>query len=327
MLRGPSVTTVAQRYFDENATSVKASTRKTWTSHLRRLQARYPDKRINELTADDLRDFILKDDAGKPRTVSAGTMRNWRVCFRSFFSWCEYAGILEHDPSSVLNRAVRLKVQAVRSHVWMTEDEITLLFDVCRTDLDVMRGKRDAVAIGFGIFCGLRLHEIAKLTWGDLNLRAGTLSVLGKGGKLATLPMPPQLIEVLFEWQGLYAKGLGGPPARTDLVLVAFQNLGGSLFGTRRSAQPDWGRGIGDSAVYNVIKERGAEIGIPGLAPHDLRRSYAGILEDRGVGLRDISKVMRHSSIATTERYLADNPKKWQDSVSTAMAGIGVRSA
>lgn len=327
MLRGSSITTVAQRFFDENATTIRPATRRTWTSHLQRLQKRCPDKRINEITAADLADFILKGDDGRPRRVSAGTMRNWRTCFRSFFSWCVYVEILEHDPSSTLLRAVRLKVQGVRQHTWLTEAEINHLLDVCRDDPDELRGKRDGIALGFGIFCGLRLHEIAKLKWGDLNLRAGTLSVIGKGGKLATLPVPPALLELLFEWQGHYAKGLGAPPRRDSCVLVAFQNLGGSPFGSSRSAQPHWGHGIGDSAVYKTIKERGAEVGIPELAPHDLRRSYAGILEDRGVPLRDISSVMRHSSIATTERYLADNPKKWQDSVSTAMAGLGMRSA
>lgn len=315
--------TAAGRFFDENATTVSATTRKGWSSTLRRLERRHPTKRVNEITSADLKDFILHEDDGRNRTVAEGTQLNWRTCFRSFFSWCEYAGVIDKDPSSVLTRTVKLKARPVRAHTWMSESEIDSILDVCRNDKDYELGLRDAVALGFGIFTGLRLHEIAKMRWADLNLRTGTLSVLGKGRRLAQLPMPPQLVELLLEWQRLYAAGLGHPVGREQPVLIGWRNGPGSAFGESGSAQPAWGRGIGDSAVYTIIKERGAEVGIPELAPHDLRRSYAGILEDRGVPLREISALLRHSSIATTEKYLADNPKKWKDSVSSAFAGIG----
>jgi integrase len=312
-----------KRFFDENP-HIKPTTRRTWVSILRRLERRYPEKRVNEITSDDLRDFIIKDDAGRPRTVASGTMLNWRTCFCSFFSWCAYEGLVHSDPATPLARTVRIRNKPVRSHTWMTQDEIGTLLDACRADPDPLRGKRDAIAIGLGIFCGLRLSEIAKSRWGDLNLRAKTLSVLGKGGKLATLPVPPQLVEMLFEWQGLTAQGLGGPPPRECPVLAGFRTQAGVPFGTHGMVEPRWGRGISGAAIYLIVKERGDEIGIPQLAPHDLRRSYAGVLEDRGVDLRTISAVLRHSSIATTERYLADNPKKWQESVSSAMVGIGL---
>jgi len=328
MLRGPFITTVLTRFFEENATAIRPTTRRTWTSILRRLQRRYPGQRVNEITADDLRDFILKDDNGRPRQVAPGTQAGWRTVFRSFFGWCVFAGIIDNDPSSTLARTIKLKPQPIRPHIWMTEDEVGSLFDACRADANELRGKRDALVLGFGVYAGLRLHEIVKVMWRDLNLRAQTLSVLGKGGKLATVPLPPQFVEMLFEWQGLYAEGLGRPVEPTSPLLIAFVNGGGPEFGhTRRTLMPAWGRKIGSSAAYKIVRARGTEIGIPRLAPHDLRRSYAGILEDRGVALRDIKTVMRHSSIATTERYLADNPKKVQDSVSSALAGLGTRSA
>jgi integrase len=147
--------------------------------------------------------------------------------------------------------------------------------------------------------------------------------VLGKVGKLASLPVPPQLVELLFEWQGLYATGQGRPVERDQPVLVRFGNQPGATVGEPYTAKPCWGRGVGEQAIYSAIHLRASEIGLPELAPHDLRRSYAGVLEDRGVPLRDISALLRHSSIATTEKYLADNPKKWRDSVATAFAGIG----
>jgi integrase len=53
----------------------------------------------------------------------------------------------------------------------------------------------DAIALGLGVFCGLRCHEIAKITWSDLNLRSSQLFVRGstsdsKGPRLARTSKP-----------------------------------------------------------------------------------------------------------------------------------------
>jgi integrase len=41
------------------------------------------------------------------------------------------------------------------------------------------------------------------------------------------------------------------------------------------------------------------------------------MLDARGVPLDQIQKVLRHSSVATTQRYLADNPAKAVDLMQT----------
>jgi integrase len=56
------------------------------------------------------------------------------------------------------------------------------------------------------------------------------------------------------------------------------------------------------------VRTRCAEIGIPDLRPHDLRRTLAGTLDARGVPVQDIRLVLRHHHVATTQSYLDDNP-------------------
>jgi integrase len=72
----------------------------------------------------------------------------------------------------------------------------------------------------------------------------------------------------------------------------------------------------GINGLRNAIKKRGTQIGLPELAPHDLRRTFAGRLEDNDVPLRTIQPALRHSSVATTDRYLADNPNRWREDIS-----------
>jgi integrase/recombinase XerD len=57
-------------------------------------------------------------------------------------------------------------------------------------------------------------------------------------------------------------------------------------------------------AIFNVLRKRGATIGKDGLAPHDLRRTYAQIGFDEGVPITQLSMLLGHASVETTRRYL-----------------------
>ena len=65
---------------------------------------------------------------------------------------------------------------------------------------------------------------------------------------------------------------------------------------------------IGDSistiGVFNIVNKAGRAIGKPELAPHDLRRTYAQLGYEAGVSITQISNLLGHASLATTQRYL-----------------------
>jgi hypothetical protein len=55
--------------------------------------------------------------------------------------------------------------------------------------------------------------------------------------------------------------------------------------------------------VYEIIKGYGVDIGV-GIAPHDLRRSFARIAHCGDSPLEQIQLSLGHASVATTERYV-----------------------
>ena len=73
-----------------------------------------------------------------------------------------------------------------------------------------------------------------------------------------------------------------------------------------------------DSYVVDLDKvdrSRLAEVGAKAanlghVAPHDLRRSVAGALQEAGVSIENISRLLRHSNVAVTERYLSRLPQR-----------------
>ena len=52
------------------------------------------------------------------------------------------------------------------------------------------------------------------------------------------------------------------------------------------------------------MQKRGAMIGKLDLQPHDLRRTYAELGRRAGVPISQISKLLGHASIETTQEYL-----------------------
>jgi integrase/recombinase XerD len=219
---------------------------------------------------------------------------------------------------------VPVKPTPVRTHHWLNDEEIEALFAACHDDPCDLLGERDALTIAFGVLCGLRIHEIANVRWGDLNLRATTVAVLGKGQKLATIALPPNLVDMLTHWRTRTTEGLGRLPAADDAVLIKFRSSGGEPWQSTRGLAPEWDKACGLHGLRAAIKKRAKQIGIPELGTHDLRRTFAGRLEDKGVSVHVIQHALRHTSIATTERYLATNPTKFRDDIANALGDLNI---
>ena len=64
------------------------------------------------------------------------------------------------------------------------------------------------------------------------------------------------------------------------------------------------GESISGQAILDIVGAYGRELGKAKLRPHDLRRTYARIGYDAGIDIGQISKLLGHASIATTQRYL-----------------------
>ena len=59
-----------------------------------------------------------------------------------------------------------------------------------------------------------------------------------------------------------------------------------------------------DRVVWHVVKDYAAKLGLPQLAPHDLRRSCARLCHVAGGELEQIQFLLGHVSVQTTEKYL-----------------------
>ena len=61
---------------------------------------------------------------------------------------------------------------------------------------------------------------------------------------------------------------------------------------------------LSEKAVWQLIKPYAEAAGVPGIAPHDLRRTCAKLCRAAGGELEQIQLLLGHASVQTTERYL-----------------------
>ncbi|RLE03343.1 MAG: hypothetical protein DRJ13_04605, partial [Bacteroidetes bacterium] len=181
--------------------------------------------------------------------------------------------------------------QGERAHTWLTWFEAEQLLDACqrrvsgKTEIRIF-AQRDRLAIGLMMAAGLRREEAANLQFTDIikQDKRYVLNVIGKGAKSRVVPISTKLAEAIIDWQFLInAEGL------------ILRSLG------RNRIPKD---SISTTGLYNIVQKRGAMIGKSDLQPHDLRRTYAELGRRAGVPISQISKLLEHASIETTQEYL-----------------------
>jgi integrase len=177
--------------------------------------------------------------------------------------------------------------KGTKANVWLSAAQVLHLTALCSGD--TIEQRRDWIVLGTLLGAGLRREELATLTFDALKQQPtkggkprDVLEVTGKGNKTRVIPINQKLGDRLRAWESTVG---GGRIARS----LSRGTLGESLSSV---------------GIFQLTNKYGARIGIPELAPHDLRRTYAQLGFENGVPLPQLSTLLGHSSVSTTQRYL-----------------------
>ena len=80
---------------------------------------------------------------------------------------------------------------------------------------------------------------------------------------------------------------------------------------------------LSEKVVWQMLRPYASAAGVPGIAPHDARRSCPKFCRAAGAELEQIQLLLGHASVQTTERYLGTR----QDLVHAPNDGIKLRVA
>jgi site-specific recombinase XerD len=174
-----------------------------------------------------------------------------------------------------------------RTGNWLTRDEAQIWINA--PDIKILKGIRDRAILSVLIGCGLRRAEAAILSVSHIQQREGRwaiVDIVGKRDKMRTVPMPSWAKSAIDSWtfSALIHEG----------CIFRRVNKGGNLMGA----------GMTEQAIYNIVVSYAEKLKNQGIAPHDLRRTFAKLAHKGGSPIDQIQLSLGHDSIQTTEKYL-----------------------
>lgn len=165
--------------------------------------------------------------------------------------------------------------------VALSPDQVSRL--LAEPEPDTILGLRDRALLALLYGTGIRASECSSLRSASVDLEQLTITVEGKGGHERTVPLNPQLGDVLRT----YAEARGAAPDNAPFFRSRF------------------GRRLSRGGIYERVRTWGqrSRVGIP-LSPHRIRHTFATHLVRAGVGLVTIRDLLGHRLITSTQVYL-----------------------
>jgi site-specific recombinase XerD len=196
-------------------------------------------------------------------------------------------GLLQPEVAAGILRVKGVKAVGVRVGNWLSSSQAQDL--ILAPDVDTIKGLRDRAILAVLLGCGLRRSEVSALTIAHIQQRDSRwciVDLVGKHQRVRTAAMPTWVKVAIDRWT--QAAGL------TDGHVFRRLNRAGRVSGDH----------MGEKVVWQMVRKYATAVGIPNLAPHDLRRTCAKLCRAGGGELEQIQMLLGHASVQTTERYL-----------------------
>jgi integrase/recombinase XerD len=229
--------------------------------------------RLDALTAGDVTGFVVTQCRDR-RTGSATVLVTG---LRALLRYLHLAGF---TPVSLAG-AVPSAASASPLPEAIGRGQASLLLGSCNRG--TAAGLRDYAVLVLLTRLGLRVSEVAAMELGDIDWRAGQVTIRGKGSRLDQLPLPADAGQAIAAW----LRG-GRPGCSCRRVFTTLLAPLGPL--TRK-------------AVSAIVTRAARRAGVPAVTAHRLRHGAATGLLRAGASLPEVGQVLRHASMLNTARY------------------------
>ncbi|HEY9697034.1 MAG TPA: tyrosine-type recombinase/integrase [Trichocoleus sp.] len=195
---------------------------------------------------------------------------------KSLFSFAHRIGYVQWNVAAPIKAP---KVKNTLAERILTEDQV-------RQMLTLEPHPQHRVMLRLLYAGALRISELCELRWRDLQPRNGTgqITVFGKGGKTGVVLLPS------IVWQELQT--LEGDRIPDSFVFPST---------TRQQ--------LHRSQAWRIVKRAAHRAGLEASC-HWLRHCHASHALDRGASIALVQQTLRHSSVATTSKYLHVHPNE-----------------
>lgn len=257
-----------QQFLDHLAARRSSNTVRSYGTDLAQLSSYTKGK--FELTPDRLRGYLRKY---APTPITRARKLS---TLRTFVKYLRTAGKLGSDPTEVLEAPFRRK-KLPKALSRTQASEMLDQEDAGRTPL------RDRALLELMYSAGLRVSELVGVNLTDIDFKAQSILVRGKGNKERVTLFGRTASTAIRDYMAQERT----PPLGINAL---FTNAKGKRITTR--------------TVQNVVKRWSIRVGLPPeTSPHTLRHSFATHLLDGGADLKSVQQLLGHENLATTEIY------------------------
>lgn len=232
-------------------------------------------KPVTEITEDDVRYFLAKKrTVDKVSKTYAADL--WRY-LSAFYAWM--------TKEDIVNKNIMLKVESIRTEKKkkkaFKEEEIEKIKDGCTNERD-----RCLIEVMLSTWC--RVSELSDMKISDIN-EDGTMYIMGKGEK-------ERIVYLNAKAKYQIEKYLSTRNDNEEWLFVSLQK--------RKD------RKLHQSGIEIVTRELGKKVGVEDCHPHRFRRTGATFALRAGMPIENVSRILGHNSIETTQIYLDIDDKQ-----------------
>lgn len=238
--------------------------------------ARFTNKPFTEITSEDVKYYLatrrVRDKVSK---TTAGN--SWR-CLSAFYAWLTKEEIIDKN---IMLRVESIKREKKKKKAF-TEEDIEKIRDGCKNDRD-----RCLIEVMLSTWC--RVTELSQMKISDIK-QDGSMVVFGKGEKERTV-----YLNAKAKYQ--IQKYLESRKDDKEWLFVSLDKPFERLH---------------TSGIEIVTREIGKRVKVNNCHPHRFRRTGATFALRNGMKVEDVSRILGHESIATTQIYLDIDDKEVQ---------------
>jgi len=279
-----SVSAWADTWLNTYNTRLRDSTMRRMTCTVGQIKRHFDGKMLAEVTPVDVQAFV-NQFAGCTHMCAEHKL----YVVRQIFSTAVDNRMIDSSPV----RGIQLpKTTKIKGHRALTREEQQKIISHYHATGD------GAMAMMF-MFTGMRAGELCALTWDDIDLDAGTISISKQcdfRGHI-TAPKTDNSVRIVPVMGALRD------------VLAHMHTHKGLLFPTDKG-------NLYTETIFNKAWHKYATAVEVDCTPHDLRDTYATILYDAGVDMKTMQALMGHGDISTTlQVYTKLSEQKKDDSL------------
>ena len=272
----PLFSTVAESYMKDVEAKLSAETYRSSKTYLGiHIIPALGHYTLDKVTSEVVNNFIIKYISNH----SNGSANNVFKWIALVYKYAINMGYIKDKPYKVK----RFKV-TVEPKTLLEIDNVYNYIDYCYDNLkgNKYEHNQTAVMIAVAALTGMRSGEIIASRWEWLNEAERKLTVrANKTGTVRVIPISQYLVDKLVEYRNASGLSLG----------LMFPGKDGK----QRCS----------TTLYRVIVNMAEALNLAGkFGPHSCRHSFITIQHDLQTPLGDISKIVGHSNLATTAKYI-----------------------